>query len=255
MNLPMRKCIWCSKEENVISFKKQAHTIPQSLGGKNVCKNVCDACNYYFGTRTAGMPSVEIVLKEVLHLSQCILLRSTNEIIRHKSEFFDINKKTQKVTAKIKYSVRPSFQDMIVRQFKRGMYKVFLEERERQCGDAHTDRFNFIREFARYNLGDYPLFYAKPFNGVVMFSSPDAKNPEVRFSEYALEIDKEFRIFEFILLGHNILIPTSKSYALNFAKFKQEAKTRPMLMGTEISEIKSINDLDITFQRLNSKSS
>ncbi|MFN7494955.1 MAG: HNH endonuclease [Cyclobacteriaceae bacterium] len=45
----MRKCIWCRRDESETDFKKEAHTIPRQLGGQNICANVCDDCNHYFG--------------------------------------------------------------------------------------------------------------------------------------------------------------------------------------------------------------
>lgn len=45
----MKICIWCRKNENQGTFDKKAHTIPKSLGGDNICENVCDKCNHFFG--------------------------------------------------------------------------------------------------------------------------------------------------------------------------------------------------------------
>ena len=61
----MKVCIWCSKSEDIVNFNKIAHTIPQSLGGNHICKNVCDSCNEYFGNKEFGKPAIEITLKEV----------------------------------------------------------------------------------------------------------------------------------------------------------------------------------------------
>ncbi|OYU78844.1 MAG: hypothetical protein CFE23_16690 [Flavobacterium sp. BFFFF1] len=148
----MKKCIWCSKTELDTTFRKAAHTFPQSLGGKNTCDNVCDSCNHFFGNKTEKMPSVEIALKEVLNLSKYLLLANAGKIkSRFKSEYFDFNIKTMKVKFKMKYQLRENFQSNFARLFRRGIYKVFLEERERLRKDAHDSRYDFIREFARYD--------------------------------------------------------------------------------------------------------
>ncbi len=247
----MRKCIWCNSNELNVSFKKKAHTVPQSLGGKNICLNVCDDCNAYFGNRSNGKPAVEVILKEFLHLSQYILLSTINQPIRHKSEYFDINKKTNQVGIKMKYRLIQNFQETIIRQFKRGLYKVFLEERDRQKQDAYNERFNFIREFARYDLLDYPVFYVKPFQGAVFFQTDDAKHPTIRFTEYSDEMDIDFRMFEYTILGHRIVIPTSPLYYINFKKFVTYIKKQNVkLMGEDIVEIKSINDIDFLFEHV-----
>lgn len=92
----MKLCIWCSKKENFVTFNKIAHTIPQSLGGKNICKNVCDDCNEYFGRKEFGKPAVEIALKEVLNISKYLLLTQHKEI-----KLKDLSLSTLYLTTKI----------------------------------------------------------------------------------------------------------------------------------------------------------
>lgn len=126
-------CIWCSKSEPQVSFIKQAHTFPKSLGGENVC----DSCNHFFGSPSNASPAIEVVLKEVLNVSKYSLQLSTNSIKkRFKSEYFDFNLKSGVLKYKQKFKLRYGFQEKFIRKFKQGMFKVFLEERERQCNDA-----------------------------------------------------------------------------------------------------------------------
>ena len=247
----MKKCIWCSKDENNTTFDKKAHTIPKSLGGVNICDNVCDNCNTYFGNRCDGLPAIELVLKEFFHLSQYLLLGAIHEPTRHKSVYFNFNKQKKQLTLKPKYSVKQSFQMILITQFKRGIYKVFLEERERQCKDADDNRFDFIREFSRYGLNDYPIFYVKPFSNVILFQTDDTKHPAIRFTEYSENLDKQFRMYEYTILGHRIAIPTSKAYNLNldsFIKYIDAQDAR--LAGNELIELKKISDIDFLFSHL-----
>lgn len=246
----MKTCIWCNKDESNVCFKKRAHTFPQSLGGKQICENVCDQCNYYFGTRTSGGPSVEIVLKELLHLSQYIILQSLNEPIRLKSEYFDVSKQRGIVT-KPRYSIKRGFQESLIRQFKRGIYKIYLEERERQLGDAKNERFNFIREFSRYDLGDYPLYYFIPKNRMLMFSSVVIRNPEIHFSDSLMKLDEDYRFFENQFIGHYFAMPTSNLYPITIDKYKKHLIDSNHAFGVQIVDIKTIRDIDITFQYLN----
>jgi len=76
----MKKCIWCSKTEEQSTFNKRAHTFPQSLGGKNICENVCDSCNEYFGNTQYNSPAVEVILKEILNISKFLILNQTGGI-------------------------------------------------------------------------------------------------------------------------------------------------------------------------------
>ncbi len=161
----MNTRIWCCKSQPNVSFKNDAHTIPKSLGGKNLCESVCDTCNSYFGNMHDKLPAIETVIKETFNISRLILLDSSNDIgknkslARFKSVFFNVDMQKRKVRIKPKFSLRKNFQVDLGRLLRRGIFKIYLEERERQIGDALDDKFNFIREFSRYNLGNYPVLY------------------------------------------------------------------------------------------------
>lgn len=47
---PTKKCRFCGKCENEVSFKKIAHVFPESIGNGTLASNYeCDVCNQYFG--------------------------------------------------------------------------------------------------------------------------------------------------------------------------------------------------------------
>ena len=49
INDPIKKCRFCDKTEPEISFKKQAHAIPELIGNKTIfSNNECDSCNSKF---------------------------------------------------------------------------------------------------------------------------------------------------------------------------------------------------------------
>ena len=170
-----KTCIWCRKEEPNVSFHRLAHIFPQSLGGLRICKNVCDSCNSYFGSKQPGLPSVEIALKEPLNISRLFLLKQIDKknVPRFKSEYFDYDLKKQIIQPKFKYRLLSEFQASFTKQFKRGIYKIFLEERSESIGDALDPLFDFIREFARYGIGDYPVYYCRPKIPAVAVSIED----------------------------------------------------------------------------------
>lgn len=249
----MKKCIWCSKDETKTSFDRKAHTFPQSLGGKNICENVCDNCNSYFGNKENTKPSVEIALKEILNLSKHILLKNLNEKAhkRHTSEYFNFNPNSNTLKYKMKYQFKKGFQEEFARRFRRGIYKVFLEERERQRNDAFDSRFDFIREFARYDLSDFPVYYVKPKFKAVFLSLPDIKNPQIRFTDHSDKIDSEFRFYTYTFFGHNFAIPTSKYFHNELlSKFKENLIKTDDPFGTELIEIIHIEDIDFRFNNI-----
>ena len=89
----MKQCIWCNRKEHDTSFKTLAHTFPQSIGGKKICKNVCDECNFAFGRKQQFQPSVDIAVKEIFNISKNIISTNTKQFQknRFKSEYFKID--------------------------------------------------------------------------------------------------------------------------------------------------------------------
>jgi hypothetical protein len=107
-----------------------------------------------------------------------------------------------------------------------------------------------MREFARYDLGDYPIFILQPEFQAVVFSAPDINNPEFRFTEHSLKEDQEYRFFEYPLMGHNFILPTSKSFYLvlnEYLLYLKKERDRYRL-----KEINTVFDIDFTFSYLKS---
>lgn len=251
----MKICIWCRQSSPQVTFFKKAHTFPDSLNGKNICENVCDTCNHYFGSPTPDGPSVEVILKEALNVSKYLLFHQIGKLPknkRFKSEFFTIDWKQHKIKPKFKYRLNWGFQQNAGKQFRRGLYKVFLEERERQKKDALDERFDFIREFARYNFGDFPIFYFKPKFQAILFSLPDITEPTIRFTEYSEITDSEFRIFEYQIMGHYFAIPTSRVYNLTLANYLKKIDSQNHPFGQKLIPINRFEDLDFSFHFFNS---
>lgn len=231
----MRKCLWCSRSEPTVTYDKEAHTIPQSIGGKLICEDVCDECNTYFGTK--GAPAVEVVLGEAFKLSNALILdvigeRGKNKIMpRHKSIFFTVDFERKRIKSKSAYAMRPHFQEKLGRQFRRGIYKVFLEELHRETFTGKNDEFNFIREFARYDLNDLPVFYFKQKLPMLLFSIEEFRRPEVNFNDDKHYVMKEQSFYHFRLMGHQFAIAVKKNYKMHFDSYLEYLK------GTSYSKV------------------
>ncbi len=254
----MKKCIWCSKTEHNVEFKKLAHTIPQTLGGKNICENVCDICNLYFGSYNNKLPPIETIIKETFNISRAKFLQIDNEIGKNKamprfsSIYFNVDFVKNKFKLKPSYKYNLHFQEKISRQFKKGIYKIFLEETERQKKDGHIGKYDFIREFSRYDLGDYPIFYFERNHGIILMTKNWAKEPELFLEDnikFKYLINEPF-FFEFELLGHVFGIVTSRNWEIgldNYIKKTSEAK-KDIFKGYKV--IKNFSDVDLTLSIL-----
>lgn len=255
----MKHCIWCNRTSDNTSFQKKAHVVPQTLGGAAICDNVCDECNAYFGKKTSSAPAIEEVIKETFHISRLRFLVVQNEIGKNKavtkpdSLFFKIDLKKHKVTLKPAYRVKPYFQEKLCRLIKRGLIKMFLEESERQFKNGNEERYNFIREFARYDLGDYPVLYFQRKYGVILQELGYAKSPRLYLrpeerNKYLL-CDHGFHEFEF--LGHVFAVPTSRSWDLTFHTYKKETEAIKKNLFTGFKVIENFNDINLTLRILN----
>ncbi|HEV7332707.1 MAG TPA: HNH endonuclease [Flavisolibacter sp.] len=243
-------CIWCLKKEGNVSFARLAHIFPQSLEGKRICTNVCDACNAYFGSKQPNMPSVEIALKEPLNISRLYLqsqLNKNGKLPRFKSEYFDYNLTKQVIKPKFKYRLISEFQKMFTKQFKRGIYKIFLEERSESVGDAFDSKFNFIREFARYGIGDYPVFYCRPHIPVVFLSNEDLNDPVIRFTEHSDEVMKRYGFYSYYFVTHTLAFPVINHYEITLEQYAHYLLHSEDAIYNKMVPLNEIADIDFIF--------
>lgn len=243
-------CLWCqlNSATSAITFIKKAHTIPQALGGKFICADICDTCNHYFGSPGYQKVAIEVVLREAFELTRNMVFsnpeRKCNYYARFKSVFFKLNTTNKTFSFKQLYSIKPGFQAMIAEQFKRGLFKIFLEEYHRQVGEGMDERYNFIREYARYGLGDYPIFYLVPKLPVLFYSEDEFIAPRLNFSQPQLHHIKDYEFYLFNLFGHGFLIPTHRNWHLNYPAYIRKAQNDLKDMYRGIKLIKEFKDVD-----------
>ncbi|MGI8951353.1 MAG: HNH endonuclease [Chitinophagaceae bacterium] len=243
-------CIWCKEKEPKVSFTRIAHIFPKSLGGQRTCENVCDYCNLYFGSKQPNLPSVELALKEPLNISRMFLLSQINKarkFPRFKSEYFDYDLIKQSIKPKYKYRLLSDFQYLFTKQFKRGVYKVFLEERSQSVGDALNSQFDFIREFARYGIGDYPVFYCRPKVTAIFMSEEDTKNPVIRFTEHSERIMQQYGFYSYFFITHILAFPVIRNYEITIENYINFLLKEEKSVFNKLVALKYITDLDFTF--------
>ncbi|WP_319502143.1 HNH endonuclease [uncultured Draconibacterium sp.] len=253
----MRVCIWCNRDERSTTFDKMAHIVPQSLGGKLTCENVCDECNHYFGSN--GTPPIETVFKEAFNITRYRLLTKENigknkPLSRFKSIFFEIKTDPLNLVLKQSFKLKPGFQAKLCRQFKRGIYKVFLEENERVNGDSLQDRFDFIREFARRNIGDYPLLYFPRKNPMMLMMDKELEEPGFsRRDKFGYLLD-DYGFYEVEFLGHLFSFPTSRRFDLGLDLYlKESIKLKKEYFENPI-QVNYLTDIDLALSIMDSNS-
>lgn len=249
------KCLWCFKTEIEVTFKKKAHTIPKSLGGQKYNNNVCDECNKFFGEKGDEKYSIEEALKETFVISRKMLYRSEDgkrKIGAFKSRFFEIKERKGKKRLVVKESFRfdSQFQQRLCINFKRGLYKMYLEELNRQKGLGYDSKYNIIRDFARFGKGDLPMFYFERSIGMMILFKREAETPILFFDRMQyLFSDDHFDEIEF--LGHVFGFPVSIFDENDFTNYLENTMKIKTGYFKNMILIKSLLDVDFTLKVMN----
>lgn len=250
-----KTCLWCLNKEPIVTFIKKAHSIPKSLGGQNFNKNVCDDCNYYFGNRDShyGKYSIEVALKEAFSISRKRFLLGgipKRKVGEFKSQFFEMKERN----GKYRLAVRPSYmfasQFELCRAFKRGLYKMYFEELNRQLGKGYELDFDIIRQFSRYDNGDLPVLYFTRKIGVMIFFKSEAETPILYFDRMNyLYSNEKFAEIEF--LGHVFGFPIAHFTKEEFEDYAQKSIEMKKVFFTEANVIEKFTDIDIALSVMN----
>lgn len=255
---PPKRCIWCGLPDGEVPFRKRAHSIPQGLGGKDICENVCDFCNEYFGNKKSEGVSIEEAIKETFHISRLRFLYAMGEIGKNKtiqkpdSRFFKFDLSRPSVSVKLIYQLRPGWQSTICRLVKRGLYKMFLEESERQFGNGLDSRFDFIREFARRDIGDYPVYYFTRRHPIILQEVDYPKAPKLYLDNQRLKYlisAHGFQEFEF--MSHAFAIVTTRIWEPSVSVWAKETEKSKRDLFTGYKNISRLNDIDLALSILN----
>ncbi len=248
-------CIWCLKKDPEVTFIKKAHTIPKSLGGQNYYRNICDGCNEYFGSKSDHNYSIEEALKEAFNISRRRLLDSgkpKRKVGKFKSRFFDIRVRNGKKRLIIKPSFRMnvSFQEELGRSFKRGLYKLFFEEINRQNKLGSESEYELIRLYSRYNQGDLPVLYFNRSIGAFITFGTEAETPELIFDRMDyLFSNQKFAEIEF--LGHVFGFPISNFDEQDFKEYLDNSIKVKKGLFNNWKYINKMTDMDILMSIMN----
>lgn len=247
------QCIWCGKRSPEVSFNTIPHILPKSLGGNETCVDICDDCNHYFGTPAKGLPSIDLVVREIL---ESYRLFGTNYYDKNKlpKKFVFFHYNHEKTRIKLKNPLRDA---TITSQFKKGLYELFLQKYHAKTFDGNNQRWDFVRSYARYGtaiiLREPHVFYA--FNNVTLF--PDDKHVNiVPMSDKLIEEALKYGVFHCFLMGQSFYLEVLPHLFQQYgsAYLQNEAKTMLLpVKGNEcILEFTSIKQIDPFMTRYNS---
>jgi|SRR5665647_781392 len=255
------KCIWCLNEKPLVSFFNKPHTISKKIGGTSIGFDICDSCNSYFGItdKSTKYPmSVELAFKEIFNVTRHLLSilsekqKNNNQIL--KSVYFEYYKSKKILRIKKRFEFKSYFIKDFTRQFKKGVYEVFLQEYHRNTGLGLDSRFDKIRKFVRYDKGDLPLYFADN-NGIYLVSE-DIDIPILAFDEHNISPINDFGFYSIYLFGHFLYLEvTPRAELTREIYLKNEAKqiVGSGFINKSIREMINITDLDFTLQKLRTR--
>lgn len=242
-------CIWCGRIFPDVSFTTIPHILPQSLGGEEIGVDICDDCNHYFGTAQPGKPNIDLVFKEIFNAYRFFSANLTiNSYKQFHSIFFSYRHNQRKVI------IKPSFRSAIItRQFKRGLYNVFLQKYHSLTGDGNNPKFKMVRDFARYDIGTPRVYYA--FNNIIL-SPSDKSHPNLPMTQKTINEIDEYGACRFWCIGHCFYLEILPlTFNLKGRQFLQEEANTMLIhaKGDErIFEFNDIMEIDFLMQRFGS---
>ncbi len=249
-------CIFCGKNNTETTFKEKPHTTPKSLGSDSIGVDICDICNHYFGEidKLLKPPlTIEICVKEILGLIK-FLLNNERGVINNslRSIYFEFwkSEKTLKIKGAFKYNY--NFTNTFTTQFKRGVYEMFLQEYHKETRNALDSKFDEIRQFARYNKGDVPLYILRGDNGILLLES-EISTPRFHFNEMQIKNIDNNGFYNLIIWGQWFYLevtPKAKSYRDIYLNKEAEKMIGSEFIFNNLIEIKSIYDIDFTLNNL-----
>ena len=119
-----------------------------------------------------------------------------------------------------------SFQLFFARQFKRGLFEMFLQTYHYKTGNGLDPKFDSIRRFARFNEGDAKLFYGLN-RGIYLVAEDYMEHPFFPMSDSCI---KEIENYGFYTLYLNDIYSFLRSFL----------KQRPIEVHTSINYAKNI---------------
>ena len=127
---------------------------------------------------------------------------------------------------------------------------MFLEELDRQKQLGFNPQFQIIRDFARYNIGNLPIFYFERIYGIMLVLKREDETPILFFDrmDYLYSNDK---FVEIEFLGHVFGFPTSDFNKDDFLEYAKNSITKKKDLFKGAKNIERLTDIDLFLDIMN----
>lgn len=249
------KCIFCGKRAPDVTFFDKPHTTPRSLGSDRIGFDVCDQCNHFFGEPDKSMYpriAVETCVKEIFGVIRFMLNleREGHENDVLKSRYFNYWRSRSTLQFKSTFRGNPYFRRTFIKQFKRGLYELFLQEYHKATENGLDERFDRVRQYARYGYGDLPVWHLQTR---LLLVEADLSVPELRFTEHSLDEIDSYGFYSMYLWGFWFYLEVTPRAELVREVYLRKLANKINIGGFVISnmvQLKDIEEVDFTLRQL-----
>lgn len=249
------KCIFCGKSAPDVTFFDKPHTTPHSLGSDRIGFDVCDQCNHFFGEPDKSQYprlAVETCVKEIFGVIRFMLNleREGHENDVLKSRYFNYWRSRNTLQFKSTFKGNPYFRRTFLKQFKRGLYELFLQEYHKATENGLDERFDRVRRYARYGYGDLPVWHLQTR---LLLVEADLSVPELRFTDHTLEEIDTYGFYSMYLWGFWFYLEVTPRAELAREVYLRRLAKEINIGGFVVSnmvQLKDIEDVDFTLRQL-----
>lgn len=195
------ECIWCKRKKPFVTFYNVPHIVPKALGSNDIGIDICDECNDYFGRCTQQNKTIshDLAFKEVFNACLNSLGHRPKVAQSHSSALFHYNRSEDNISLKRSFSL-----DHFTRQFKPSLYEVFLQKYHASFPNENLDRFEAVRNFARYNIGNPLVLFA--INKIIFHFDERQYDIEVNMSTHEIDFMNRTVFYHLFFCGkHSFL--------------------------------------------------
>lgn len=249
------KCIFCGKSAPEVTFFEKPHTTPRSLGSDRIGFDVCDKCNHYFGEPDKSIYprlAVETCVKEIFGVIKFMinLEREGHDDEKLKSIYFNFWKGSNTLQFKRTFKSNPYFKQAFLKQFKRGLYELFLQEYHLATENGLDERFDHVRRYARYGYGDLSVWHLQ---SRMLLVEENLSTPQLRFSERIIDEIETYGFYAMFLWGFWFYLEVTPRADLTREMFLRKV-VKDMAVGgfvfSDIVELTDIEQIDFTLRQL-----
>lgn len=249
------KCIFCGKASPEVTFFEKPHTTPHSLGSDRIGFDICDSCNHFFGEPDKSMYpriAVETSIKEIFGVIRFMLNleREGHEEDQLKSRYFNYWRSRNTLQFKSSFSGRASFRRVFTKQFKRGLYELFLQEYHLATEDGLDARFDRVRQFSRYGTGDLPIWHLQTR---MMLVESSLAVPQLTFSQPSLDEINTYGFYSMYLWGLWFYLEVTPKADLTREVYLREQAKKVNVGGFVVKDmvlLQDIEQVDFTLRQL-----